>query len=197
MREVGPGARTTISFKVNGGAVEVAVSAEDRLIDVLREGLRLTGTKEGCGIGECGACTVLLDGKPVNSCLVPALQVEGREVETVEGLAKDGRLHPLQEAFIEHTAVQCGFCTPGMLMSAAALLRENPNPTREDIARAISGNLCRCTGYHQIISAIEDAARRMRAQGPGASGAGTSEPPGVPVMSEVSRRGTHSRDSAD
>ncbi|MBC7081960.1 MAG: (2Fe-2S)-binding protein [Firmicutes bacterium] len=186
-----------MSFKVNGGAVEVEVSAEDRLIDVLREGLRLTGTKEGCGIGECGACTVLLDGKPVNSCLVPALQVEGREVETVEGLAKDGRLHPLQEAFIEHTAVQCGFCTPGMLMAAAALLRENPDPTREDIARAISGNLCRCTGYHQIMSAIESAARRMRAQGPGASGAGTSEPPGAPVVSEASRREIHSRDSAD
>ncbi|MGE5586021.1 MAG: (2Fe-2S)-binding protein [Bacillota bacterium] len=154
---------TTISFKVNGGLVEVEVSANDRLVDVLREGLRLTGTKEGCGVGECGACTVLLDGKPVNSCLVPALQVEGREVETVEGLARDGRLHPLQEAFIEHTAVQCGFCTPGMLMSAAALLRENPDPTREDIARAISGNLCRCTGYHQIMAAIEDAARRIRA----------------------------------
>ncbi len=163
MREVGPGARTTISFRVNGEAVEVEVAGDDRLIDVLREGLRLTGTKEGCGIGECGACTVLLDGKPVNSCLVPALQVEGREVETVEGLAKDGRVHPLQEAFIEHTAVQCGFCTPGMLMSALALLRETLDPTKEDIARAISGNLCRCTGYHQIMSAIEDAARKMKA----------------------------------
>ncbi|MCR4402877.1 MAG: (2Fe-2S)-binding protein [Firmicutes bacterium] len=161
MKQLEPGAKATMSFKVNGNMVEVEVSAGDRLIDVLREGLRLTGAKEGCGIGECGACTVLLDGRAVNSCLVPAMQAEGREVETVEGLAKDGRLHPLQEAFIEHTAVQCGFCTPGMLMSAAALIRENPHPTREEIARAISGNLCRCTGYHQIISAIEDAARRM------------------------------------
>ncbi|MGE5594279.1 MAG: (2Fe-2S)-binding protein [Betaproteobacteria bacterium] len=164
MRKVEPGTNATVSFRVNGRAVEVEVSPEDRLIDVLRERLRLTGTKEGCGIGECGACTVLLDGKPANSCLVPALQVEGREVETVEGLARDGRLHPLQEAFVEHAAVQCGFCTPGMLMAAAALLRENPEPTREEIARAISGNLCRCTGYHQIISAIEDAAARMKAR---------------------------------
>ncbi|MEW5865626.1 MAG: (2Fe-2S)-binding protein [Bacillota bacterium] len=163
MKKVEPGARTTISFKVNGKRVEVEASGKDRLIDVLREALRLTGTKEGCGIGECGACTVLLDGKPVNSCLVPAFQVENREVETVEGLARDGVLHPLQEAFVEHTAVQCGFCTPGMLMSALALLRENPQPTREDIARAISGNLCRCTGYHQIIAAVEAAAKKMRA----------------------------------
>lgn len=167
MRRVEPGARTAISFKVNGKRVEVEASGEDRLIDVLREDLRLTGTKEGCGIGECGACTVLLDGEPVNSCLVPALQVENREVETVEGLARDGALHPLQEAFVEHTAVQCGFCTPGMLMSALALLRANPQPTREDIARAISGNLCRCTGYHQIIAAVEAAANKMRASAGG------------------------------
>ncbi|MGE5588981.1 MAG: (2Fe-2S)-binding protein [Clostridia bacterium] len=180
MRRVEPGAKATVSFKVNGRPVEAEVSAGDRLIDVLREGLRLTGTKEGCGIGECGACTVLLDGKAVNSCLVPALQVEGCEVETVEGLAKDGRLHPLQEAFIDHTAVQCGFCTPGMLMSAAALIRENPRPTREEIARAISGNLCRCTGYHQIISAIEDAAGRMSSACLEASGSGADEEPERP-----------------
>jgi carbon-monoxide dehydrogenase small subunit len=130
---------------------------------VLRNKLELTGTKEGCGIGECGACTVLMDGKPVNSCLVPAFQVEGSEIETVEGLDKSGKLHPLQEAFVEHTAIQCGFCTPGMLMSALALLRENPKPTREEVARAISGNLCRCTGYQQIIEAIEDAATKLKA----------------------------------
>jgi len=180
VKTVEPGTSVTISFRVNGRGVEVEVSPEDRLIDVLRDRLRLTGTKEGCGIGECGACTVLLDGKPANSCLVPALQVEGREVETVEGLARNGELHPLQEAFVEHAAVQCGFCTPGMLMSAVALLRENPEPTREEIARAISGNLCRCTGYHQIISAIEDAATRMKA--PEARGQG----------GEI-----HPRDSAD
>ncbi len=164
MRVVGPGTRATISFKVNGKRVEVEASPEDRLIDVLRGALRLTGTKEGCGIGECGACTVLLDGGPVSSCLVPALQVENREVETVEGLARDGALHPLQEAFIEHAAVQCGFCTPGMLMSAVALLREKPRPTRGDIARAISGNLCRCTGYHQIMAAVEAAAKAIEAE---------------------------------
>jgi len=151
-----------ISFTVNGDDVKVEISADTRLIDVLRNKLNLTGTKEGCGIGECGACTVLMDGKPVNSCLVPAFQVEGSVIETVEGLDKSGELHPLQEAFVEHTAIQCGYCTPGMLMSALALLRENPKPTREEIARAISGNLCRCTGYHQIIAAIEDASAKIR-----------------------------------
>ncbi|NLJ60142.1 MAG: (2Fe-2S)-binding protein [Firmicutes bacterium] len=152
-----------MTFTVNGDDVEVEISSSDRLIDVLRNKLELTGTKEGCGIGECGACTVLMDGKPVNSCLVPAFQVEGSEIETVEGLDKSGKLHPLQEAFVEHTAIQCGFCTPGMLMSALALLRENPKPTREEVARAISGNLCRCTGYQQIIEAIEDAATKLKA----------------------------------
>ena len=151
-----------ISLTVNGDDFEVEISACDRLIDVLRGKLGLTGTKEGCGIGECGACTVLMDGAPVNSCLVPAFQAEGSVIETVEGLDASGRLHPLQEAFVEHTAIQCGYCTPGMLMSALALLRENPRPTREEITRAISGNLCRCTGYHQIIAAIEDASAKMK-----------------------------------
>lgn len=150
-----------ISFTVNGTDVKVEISASDRLIDVLRDKLRLTGTKEGCGIGECGACTVIMNGVSVNSCLVPAFQAEGSVIETVEGLEQSGKLHPLQEAFVDHAAIQCGFCTPGMLMSALALLRENPHPTREEIARAISGNLCRCTGYHQIIEAIEDASMRM------------------------------------
>jgi carbon-monoxide dehydrogenase small subunit len=162
LTKIEPEQKRLISLTVNGDEVEVEISASDRLIDVLRNKLKLTGTKEGCGIGECGACTVLVDGKPVNSCLVPAFQVEGSVIETVEGLDKSGRLHPLQDAFVERTAIQCGYCTPGMLMSALALLRKNPNPTRDEIACAISGNLCRCTGYHQIIAAIEDAAARIR-----------------------------------
>lgn len=148
----------TIRLYVNKKETEVAVSVNDRLIDVLRGPLGLTGTKEGCGIGECGACTVILDGKAVNSCLVPALSLEGRDVVTVEGLSENGALHPLQDAFARHGAVQCGFCTPGFLMSAKALLDENPHPDREEIRTAIAGNLCRCTGYEQIIAAIEDAA---------------------------------------
>lgn len=150
--------KRTIRFSINHRETEVTVSVNDRLIDVLRGPLSLTGTKEGCGIGECGACTVILDGQAVNSCLVPALSLEGRRVLTVEGLAEDGALPPLQEAFARHGAVQCGFCTPGFLMSAKALLDENPHPGREEIRRAVAGNLCRCTGYEQIIEAIADVA---------------------------------------
>ena len=145
----------TIKFKVNGQRVEVEVPSHWTLLRLLREKLGLTGTKEGCGIGECGACTVLLDGMPINSCLVLAPKVEGREVQTVEGLGSRDNLHPLQKSFIHHGAVQCGFCTPGILMSSKALIDENPRPTREEIKEAISGHLCRCTGYHQIIEAIE------------------------------------------
>jgi carbon-monoxide dehydrogenase small subunit len=151
-----------IRFAVNGREVSVETDAETRLLDVLREDLHLTGTKEGCGEGECGACTVLLDGLPVNSCLIPAPQVEGRDVLTIEGLADGHRLHPLQAAFVEQGAVQCGFCTPGFVLSAYALLRSNSAPTDEEILTALEGNLCRCTGYGKIVSAVRSAAERMR-----------------------------------
>jgi carbon-monoxide dehydrogenase small subunit len=144
-----------IKFTLNRRLTRVEVPPHWTLLRLLREKLGLTGTKEGCGIGECGACTVLLDGISVNSCLILAPKVEGRKVETIEGLGSRESLHPLQKSFIDHGAIQCGFCTPGILMSSKALLEENANPTREEIKEAISGHLCRCTGYHQIIEAIE------------------------------------------
>jgi carbon-monoxide dehydrogenase small subunit len=147
----------TLTMTLNGEEVTVQVKPSAMLVEVLRDQLELTGTKVACGEGECGACTVLLDGEPVNSCLVPALKAQGREVMTVEGLAPLGELHPLQKAFVEHGAVQCGYCTPGMLMSAKALLDHNPNPTEDEVRLAISGNLCRCTGYAKIVEAILDA----------------------------------------
>jgi len=149
-----------VSLTVNGEAREADVPSAAALVDLLRDHLGLTGTKVGCGHGECGACTVLLDGEPVNSCLVFAAQCEGREVTTIEGLARDGELDRIQSAFVETGAVQCGFCTPGMIMSAAALLAANPTPTREEIAEALAGNLCRCTGYVKIVDAVELAATR-------------------------------------
>ena len=145
----------TVNLTVNDKEYELEVAPDERLLDTLREQLRLTGVKEGCSVGECGACTVLLDGKAVHSCMILTAQVDGSEVMTVEGLEEDGKLDPLQQSFIDHQAVQCGFCTPGMLMSAKSLLNENPNPDREDIKTAIEGNLCRCTGYEQIIEAVE------------------------------------------
>ncbi len=145
----------TLKFILNGNPVEVEVPPHWTLLRLLREKLGLTGTKEGCGIGECGACTVLIDGKPMNACLILAPKAEGKKVETIEGLGSTHTLHPLQRSFIAHGAVQCGFCTPGMLMSAKALLDVKPNPTKEEIKEAISGNLCRCTGYQQIVEAIE------------------------------------------
>jgi len=151
-----------IDFKVNGRDYSLEVREDMRLLDFLREELKLTGTKEGCGEGECGACTVIIDGKAVNSCLVLVPEIDGREVITVEGLERDGRLHPLQESFIEKGAVQCGFCTPGMLMSAKVLLDGNADPSDEEIMEAIEGNLCRCTGYYKIVQAIRDAAGKLR-----------------------------------
>ncbi len=153
--------RKSISFFLNGEKVEVEVEPHWTLLYLLREVLELTGAKEGCGMGECGACTVIVNGKAVVSCLFPVMEVEGAEVWTVEGLAETspGGLHPIQRAFIENGAIQCGFCTPGMIMSAKALLDENPNPTEEEIKTAIEGNICRCTGYIQIIRAIEAAAK--------------------------------------
>ena len=146
-----------LTMTLNGEEVTVEVKPSTLLVEVLRDQLELTGTKVACGEGECGACTVLLDGQPVNSCLVPALKVQGREVLTVEGLAPLGELHPLQKAFVEHGAVQCGYCTPGMLMSAKALLDHNPSPTEDEVRLAISGNLCRCTGYAKIVEAVLEA----------------------------------------
>jgi len=150
-----------ITMTVNGEPVEAAVEPNRTLVQFLREDLGLTGTKHGCGLGDCGACTVILDGKPVNSCLVLAVQANGREVLTIEGLAENGELHPIQQAFVNNGAVQCGFCTPGMILSAKALLDENPKPTETEIRTAISGNLCRCTGYQKIVEAVEEASKTL------------------------------------
>ena len=185
-----PGDRATVEVmfggftaRVHGGDVAVAVTGADTdpgvngkpfgltvspfatLLDVLRDDLGFTGTKYGCGEGECGACTVLLDGKAVNSCLVLAIECEGSEVVTIEGLETNGRLHPIQKAFVDYGAIQCGFCTPGMVMAAYALLEANPRPTEHDVRRALEGNLCRCTGYRKIIDAVLSLARGGAADG--------------------------------
>jgi len=156
--------KKTISLKVNGESHTVEVDAKDLLLQVLREKLNLTGTKEGCGTGECGACTVLVEGEPVNSCLYLAVRADGKSVVTIEGLAANGKLHPLQQAFIDNAAVQCGFCAPGMLLSAKALLDRNPRPTERQIREGIAGNICRCTGYVKIVKAIRQAAAVMAEQ---------------------------------
>jgi aerobic carbon-monoxide dehydrogenase small subunit len=148
--------KALLKMVVNGKTVEVLVNPAWTLLRVLREELKLTGTKKGCEQGDCGACTVLLEGMPVNACLVLAPQAEGKSVETIEGVGTPEDLHPLQKSFIRNGAVQCGFCTPGMILSALALLRKNPHPTLEEIKKGISGNLCRCTGYTKIIKAIQD-----------------------------------------
>jgi carbon-monoxide dehydrogenase small subunit len=149
-----------LMMELNGREVMIDIEPSDLLVDVLRERLGLIGTKLGCREGECGACTVILDGKAIASCILPAMKAHGRKVVTVEGLSINGELDALQEAFIEKGAVQCGYCTPGMLMSAKALLEENPNPSEEEIKEAIAGNLCRCTGYFKIIEAIKSVAER-------------------------------------
>jgi carbon-monoxide dehydrogenase small subunit len=154
--------KRTIKLTVNGESVEAVVDPNLTLLQFLRESLGLTGAKHGCGMGDCGACTVIIDGHPVNSCLVLAVQANGREILTVEGLSSNGELHPLQRAFVEKGAIQCGFCTPGMVISAKALLDRNPRPSELQIRTAISGNLCRCTGYQKIVEAIQWAAETMQ-----------------------------------
>lgn len=153
--------RQIISLNVNGDDYELAVRPNRTLLEVLREDLMLTGTKEGCEDGSCGTCTVLLDGAPVRSCMLLAVDVAGRHVVTIEGLASDNELHPVQKAFVEYGAIQCGYCSPGMILTAKALLDTNPNPTEEEIKLAISGNLCRCTGYNKIVSAIKIAGENI------------------------------------
>jgi carbon-monoxide dehydrogenase small subunit len=145
--------KMTIMIKVNGQEFDLVIPVNKTLTQVLREDLRLTGTKQGCAVGDCGSCTVLLNGKPVNSCLILAVEVDGQEITTIEGLAVDG-LHPIQQSFVEHGGIQCGFCTPGMILSAKALLDKNPTPSEPEIRAAISGNLCRCTGYQKIVESI-------------------------------------------
>jgi carbon-monoxide dehydrogenase small subunit len=154
-------AKIALELDVNGERHDVLVEPHRTLLDVLRDELGLTGTKTNCLAAECGVCTVLLDGTAVNACLVLAATVRGRVITTIEGLSRGGELHPLQQAFIEHGAVQCGYCIPGMIMSAAGFLAENPAPTVDGIREALSGNLCRCTGYAKIVDAVADAARRM------------------------------------
>jgi len=160
-----------IQFTCNGKRVQLDAEPDARVIDLLREELGLTGTKEGCGRGECGACTILLDGKPVNACLLLAGKIIDREIQTIEGVAgADGGLHPIQEAFLDTGAVQCGFCTPGMILSTKALLEENARPEIAEIEEALSGNLCRCTGYGKIVDGVQEASRRMSAGDTGTNG---------------------------
>jgi carbon-monoxide dehydrogenase small subunit len=148
-----------ITLNVNAASYSLQVEADRSLLDVLREDLGLTGTKKGCDEGDCGACTVLMDGRPVNSCLVLAVQADGKRIETIESVAHGSELHPLQKAFVESGAVQCGFCTPGMILTSMALLKQNPRPTPAEIQKALSGNICRCTGYTQIVEAVHAVSR--------------------------------------
>jgi carbon-monoxide dehydrogenase small subunit len=156
--------KSHLQFNLNGERVEVAFAPHKTLLEVLREDLALTGTKHGCELGECGVCTVLIDGQPMLSCLFLGLDAEGRSVTTIEGMAPDGRLHPLQHTFADLGAAQCGYCTPGFLLTAKQLVEKNPNPSRSEICEALAGNLCRCTGYLKIYEAVELAAARMRGE---------------------------------
>ena len=148
-----------ITLKVNDREYDLVIPVNRTLTQVLRENLMLTGTKLGCSLGDCGSCTVLMDGQPVNSCLVLAVEAEGHEILTIEGLSEEGKLHPIQQAFVDHGSIQCGFCSPGMILSAKALLDKNPTPAKSEIREALSGNLCRCTGYQKIVDAIESVAK--------------------------------------
>jgi aerobic carbon-monoxide dehydrogenase small subunit len=152
------GTKRIVKLTVNKEFHEIAINLNRTLLEVLREDLSLTGTKESCGQGACGTCTILLDGLPVRSCLLLAVEAEGRDITTIEGLSQGEELHPIQEAFIEHHAIQCGFCSPGMILTASALLGKNPKPTEDEIRRALSGNICRCTGYAKIIAAVKAVA---------------------------------------
>ncbi|MDI6755429.1 MAG: (2Fe-2S)-binding protein [Thermodesulfobacteriota bacterium] len=153
--------KVKVHLRVNGSAYEVEIEPRRTLLELIRDDLELNGTKEGCGLGECGTCTVLLDGRPIKSCITLAVQADGREVTTIEGIeGDDGTLHPIQQAFIDHGAIQCGFCTPGMVLSAKGLLDENPRPTELEVREAIAGNLCRCTGYQKIVEAILSASSK-------------------------------------
>ncbi len=158
-------AAVLVSTTINGDAVEFSCPPEETLLAVLRNRLGLSGVKEGCGTGDCGACSITLDGRLVCSCLVLGVEAQGRDIATVEGLAEDGRLHPLQQNFIEHAALQCGICTPGFLMAAKVLLERNPNPTESEIRYALAGNLCRCTGYDKIVRAVQASAKELRQLG--------------------------------
>ncbi len=158
-------AKHFVTTTVNGDETEFTCNTADTLLDVLRGELQLTGTKNGCGTGDCGACTVIMDGRAVNACLVLGCELEGREIETIEGMAKGGKLHPLQQKFLDHAALQCGICTPGFLNMAKALLAKNPDPTETEVRFGLAGNLCRCTGYDKIVRAVLDAAQEMRESG--------------------------------
>lgn len=154
-----------IKFVLNGQPYEAIVEPWRTLLELIREELKLTGTKEGCGLGECGACTVIMGGRTINSCLVPAVEADNQEITTIEGLADGERLHPVQEAFVTYSGMQCGFCTPGMILSSKALLDKNPDPTEEEIKEGIAGNFCRCTGYTKIIESVSAAAQAMKGGG--------------------------------
>lgn len=158
MREI---KKKDIKLTVNGKLHELTIKPWNTLLEVIRDELMLTGTKEGCGLGECGACTVIMDGRAVNSCLVLGVEAEGKEILTIEGLANGEKLHPIQEAFVSHGGMQCGFCTPGMVLSAKVLLEKNPSPTEEEIKEGISGNFCRCTGYTKIIESIKAVSKKL------------------------------------
>ena len=156
-------ARHHVTATINGDVTEVLCDTTQTLLDVLRDELDMTGTKEGCATGDCGACSVIVDGVLVCACLMLGLEADGKTVETIEGMASGDDLHPLQQKFIDHVALQCGICTPGLLIASKALLDENPDPTEEEIRYGLAGNLCRCTGYHKVVEAVQDAAREMRA----------------------------------